>query len=246
MFVRSGRSLRRPALFLGLLAVFGLGLVAGPVRAASVSITEAPASDGTQASYAVSARGVRVLQVAADGGEQAATWATRDEHLTSGGSQVVRLIGGTGTIAADGSTKVSWSGSFTVNMYGGLVPFTASAPVLTLDADGNGTLTATLSGYASSQANPNDRTPVAPVAGVTLATFSDGRIDPGAPSTVTPDYAGVEVDIPAGQAQQVRSGDDWGAWPQSFVDFQTKTGLGSYWYSSGGAADPTRRPHRWW
>ena len=29
----------------------------------------------------------------------------------------------------------------------------------------------------------------------------------------------------------------WGGWPQSFVNFQQATGLGSYWYSSGGAAD---------
>jgi hypothetical protein len=48
----------------------------------------------------------------------------------------------------------------------------------------------------------------------------------------------VETELPAGQVQQVRSGEDWGAWPQSFVDFHRKTGLGSYWYSSGGAADP--------
>ena len=29
----------------------------------------------------------------------------------------------------------------------------------------------------------------------------------------------------------------WGSWPQSFVNFQNGTGLGTYWYSSGGAAD---------
>jgi hypothetical protein len=195
-------------------------------------------SDGTEATYAASARGVRVLQVAAGGAEQAASWATRDQHLTSGGSQVVRLVGGTGTIAADGSTRVSWAGTFTVNMYGGLVPFTVSAPSLALDPDGDGTLVATLSGYSSSQADPDARTPIAPVAGVTLATFSGGRIDPSAPSTITPNYAGVETELPAGQVQQVRSGESWGAWPQSFVDFHGKTGLGSYWYSSGGAADP--------
>jgi hypothetical protein len=207
-----------------------------PNRAAS--FFSAGASDGTQASYAASARGVRILQVADGGAAQPATWATRDQHLTSGGRQVVRLIGGTGTIAADGSARVAWPGSFTVNMYGGLVPFTVAAPVLTLDPDGDGTLTATLSGYSSSQADPDARTPIAPVAGVTLATFTGGRIDPSAPSTITPNYAGVETELPAGQVQQVRTGEGWGAWPQSFVDFHLKTGLGSYWYSSGGAADP--------
>jgi hypothetical protein len=202
------------------------------------SYFSAGTSTGNQATYAASAPNVRVLQIAAGGGEQPAGWATRDQHLTSGGRQLVRLVGGTGAIAPDGSATVSWPGSFSVNMYGGLVPFTVSAPALTLDADGDGKLAATLAGYASSQANPSERTPLAPVADVTLATFSGGRIDPSAPSTLTPGYAGVEVDLPAGQAQQLRSGEDWGAWPQSFVDFQVQTGLGSYWYSSGGAADP--------
>ena len=47
---------------------------------------------------------------------------------------------------------------------------------------------------------------------------------------------------PGGQTQQDRTGDGWGAWPQPFVDFQVQTGLGSYWYSSGGAADPHKAP----
>ena len=29
----------------------------------------------------------------------------------------------------------------------------------------------------------------------------------------------------------------WGAWPQSFVNFQNGTGLGSYFYASGGSTD---------
>jgi hypothetical protein len=123
-------------------------------------------------------------------------------------------------------------------MYGGLVPFTITNPVLDIDPDGSGSLMATLSGYASSQINPNERTPIAPVAGVTIATFSNGSIDPSSPSTITPEYSGVQVEIPVGQTPQARSGDGWGAWPQPFVDFQLQTGLGSYWYSSGGAADP--------
>lgn len=206
------------------------------------SYFSAGTSTGNQATYAASAPNVRVLQVVAGGSEQPAGWATRDQHLTSGGRQLVRLIGGTGAIAPDGSATVSWPGSFSVNMYGGLVPFTVSAPTLNLDADGDGKLTAALAGYTSSQANPADRTPLAPVAGVTLATFSGGRIDPSAPTTLTPGYEGREVDLPAGQVQQLRSGEDWGAWPQSFVDFQVQTGLGSYWYSSGGAADPYKAP----
>jgi hypothetical protein len=203
----------------------------------------AGASDGTQATYASSSTGVRVLQVAAGGAEQPASWATREQHLTSGGKQLVRLVNGTGSIAPDGSSTVSWSGSFSVNMYGGLVPFTISNPVLNVDPDGRGSLTATLSGYSSSQSNPNERTPLAPVSGVQVATFTDGRVDPASPYTITPSYAGVQVQIPASYTPQDQVTAGWGAWPQSFVDFQLQTGLGSYWYSSGGAADPLKAPH---
>ncbi len=199
-------------------------------------------SDGSQATYAAASTGVRVLQVAAGGGEQPASWATREQHLASGGKQLVRLVNGTGSIAPDGSATVTWTGSFSVNMYGGMVPFTIANPVLHVDPDGRGSLTATLSGYASSQSNPGERTPIAPVTGVTIATFSNGRIDPASPSTIAPDYAGVEVEIPVGQTEQAQGGDGWGAWPQSFVAFQIQTGLGSYWYSSGGAADPHKAP----
>lgn len=41
-----------------------------------------------------------------------------------------------------------------------------------------------------------------------------------------------------GGVEQVRTGPYWGSFPKSFVDFQQTTGLGAYWYSSGGAADP--------
>jgi hypothetical protein len=192
-------------------------------------------SDGTEGTYAASARGVRILT----GDGSAPTWETRDAYLSGGGAQRVRLIDGTGTVDASGVTTVSWDTSFTVNMYGGLVPFTIKNPKLVVDADGNGTLKGTLSGYASSQSNPNDRTPLAAVDGVTIATFSGGRVDPdGSTTTVTPDYDGVPTDAtPA----QLRTGDAWGAWPQAFVDFQSRTGLGSYWYSSGGAADPYKK-----
>jgi hypothetical protein len=203
----------------------------------------AGASDGSQSTYASSSTGVRVVQVAAGGGEQPASWATRDQHLTSGGEQLVRLVNGTGSVAADGSATVAWAGSFSVNMYGGMVPFTVANPVLHVDPDGRGALKATLSGYSSSQSNPNERTPLAPATDVTIATFADGRVDPASPYAIAPDYAGVAVQIPVGQTPQDQAGAGWGAWPQAFVDFQLQTGLGSYWYSSGGAADPLKAPH---
>ena len=162
--------------------------------------------------------------------------------MTGGGHQLVRLYDGHARFAADGSATVAWHGAFTVNFYGGLNPFSLTNPELTVDADGTGTLKADLSGYASSQANPNERTPLAPVSDVTVATFSGVEIDRDGKVTIDPDYAGVEVTVPDGTTPQNRTVEGWGGWPQPFVDFQVKTGLSSYWYSSGGAADAAKPP----
>lgn len=213
-----------------------------PNRAAN--FLSAGVSDGSESTYAASAPHVRVLQVSADGDETPATWATRGAHTTSGGQQRVRLTGGAGSIAADGTATVAWAGTFSVNFYGGLVPFTVKNVKLVVSPDGGGTLKGDLSGYGSSQSDPDDRTPVPTVEGVTLATFSGARVDPdGATTQIIPAYAGVAVDLPAGAAQQDRATPGWGAWPQSFVDFQVKTGLAPYWYSSGGVADARKPPH---
>ncbi|MFT4035318.1 MAG: HtaA domain-containing protein [Patulibacter sp.] len=200
-------------------------------------------SDGDQASYLAADGAASVLHRASDGTLTAATWATRDAFLSDSGAQVVRLSGGSGEAEADGSLQISWDASFSVNMYGGLVPFTVTDPVLTLDGDGNGTLTALLSGYSSSMSDATTRDVVPPTPNVTIATFTGGVVDTtdDATSTLTPAYAGVQVDTPS-HAPQLRSGTGWGSWPQSFVDFHQLTGLGSYWYTSGGSADPYKAP----
>ncbi|MGV1048739.1 MAG: hypothetical protein ACOYD4_09485 [Solirubrobacterales bacterium] len=126
--------------------------------------------------------------------------------------------------------------------YGGLVPFALTDPVPSVDEDGGGTLRADLSGCASSIANPSECTPLAPEADVTVATFSGVEVDPGGAVSITPDYAGVEVELPAGTTPQQRTGPGWGGWPQPFVDFHVKTGLAAYWYTSGSAFDPDKAP----
>lgn len=201
----------------------------------------AGASDGDEATYRSVAGNAAIFQVSSTGAEAVATWATRAGHLQGGGAQLARLFGGEGRIEADGATTVAWDGAFSVNFYGGMVPFTLTDPELTVAADGSGTLAADLSGYASSQANPNEREPLAPVADVTVATFSGVEVDPAGTLTVAPDYTGVEVTVPVPYAAQNRTAVGWGAWPQPFVDFHAKTGLSSYWYSSGGSADPYKR-----
>lgn len=199
-------------------------------------------SDGEEATYDAFADNAAVYQVSSTGVETLAGWATRADHVSNGGEQLVRLYGGDARIEPDGSTIVQWDGSWSVNFYGGLVPFTLSDPELVVEADGTGALSAEMSGCESSQVNPNECTPFAPVPDVTVATFSGAEIDPAGTVEIAPDYGGVEVDVPVPFVQQNRTAAGWGAWPQSFVDFQVKTGLSSHWYSSGGAFDPDKPP----
>lgn len=201
----------------------------------------AGASDGKEAGYRSLDGDAAVLQTSASGAESLASWASRAAHV-AGGEQLVRLYGGDARIEPDGSAAVEWEGSFSVNFYGGMVPFTFTDPELVVDADGSGALTARMSGCASSQSNPGECVPLTPVPDVTVSTFSGVEIDPSGEVEVTPDYAGVEVEVPSPFAPQHRAGPGWGAWPQSFVDFQVQTGLSAYWYTSNGAFDPYKPP----
>ncbi|MFT3864930.1 MAG: HtaA domain-containing protein [Solirubrobacterales bacterium] len=192
-------------------------------------------SNGDEATYRSVEGDAAVWQVSASGEEALATYATRAAHTSGGGEQVARLYGGEGRVEADGSATIGWDASFSVNFYGGLVPFTIEDPELTVEADGSGQLTATLVGCASSQADPTECTPLASATEVVVADFDDATVEPGTPLTIEPDYLGVTMDLPEGSSAeaQLREGDYWGSWPQSFVDFQLETGLDSYWYSSG-------------
>jgi|GEM_PF-1673341 len=202
----------------------------------------AGASDGEEATYDAFADNAAVFQVSSSGIETLATWATRAAHVSSGGHQLVRLHGGEARIEPDGSATVAWDGAFSVNFYGGLVPFTFTDPELVVDADGVGALSADMSGCESSQANPSECTLFDPVPDVSVATFSDVEVDPSGAVSIEPDYSGVEVDVPVPYVPQDRVVTGWGAWPQPFVDFQVKTGLSSHWYSSGGTLDPHKAP----
>lgn len=145
-------------------------------------------SAGDEATYSARSGGVRIFQVSAGGAETAATWATRAGHVTGGGHQLVHLADDHAQFATGGSATVTCNGAFTVNFYGGLNPFSLTNPELTVAANGTGTLKADLSGNASSQANPNERTPLAPVADVTIATFSGVEIDRAGKVTIAPEY----------------------------------------------------------
>lgn len=187
---------------------------------------------------------VSIVKPNAAGGVDTPTWATkcRDESSSavtpSVGSSTdnrVRITGGVGEVdPAANTATIAWTGSFTVVFYGGLTYWTASDPVLTVDADGSGTVVATASGYGTSMEDQSQWVPIPPRK-ITLATLSEVEVAESG-IAVTPDYLGVSVET-GSAAPQVRTGSQWGAFPQDFVDFHQRTGQHAYWYSSGGAAD---------
>jgi hypothetical protein len=199
-------------------------------------------SGGTEATYRASDGNAAVYEVSATGTETLATWATRAAHVSNGGRQLARLSAGRGHINADGTGSVAWKGSFSVNFYGGLVPFTIADPEIYFGGDGTGYLSATLEGCSSSMVNPNECTALEPRREAIIATFQGVTLDPFGKMTIQPDYAGVEVEVGEGGTPQNREVAGWGAWPGEFVGFQLQTGLSSYWYSSGGAADAKKPP----
>ncbi|WP_382308368.1 cell wall-binding repeat-containing protein [Herbiconiux sp. UC225_62] len=158
--------------------------------------------------------------------------------LTTGGGPSgnrVSITSGTGTVdAAADDADISWTGDFTVAFYSGLTQYSVSNPHLVVD-NGTGTVTATLSGYGTSMDNP-DEFAALPDTEVVLADLTGVDVT-DAGFSVAPEYLGVSITAPEGAAPQVTTGDSWGSFPQSFVDFQGLTGQSSYWYSSGGSSD---------
>ncbi|PYI40010.1 hypothetical protein CVS30_00265 [Arthrobacter psychrolactophilus] len=156
---------------------------------------------------------------------------------TGTGAQAV-IDGGTGTInAGEGSASIQWRGSFTVAMYGGMTYWSVIDPILSVE-NGKGTLRAEVSGYAADRSDTTSWSSL-PKRMVTLATLPNVAL--GDKGIVTdPAYRKV---LAAGvEPIQNRDGGNanWGAFPQDFLDFQTSTGQGAYWYSSGGLRDAAK------
>ncbi len=195
--------------------------------------------------YAASAGNVSIEKDGANATKVAPTWATKcigaagtpvtPAPGSSTNNQVV-LSAGTGVVdAAAGTAKVQWDGDFTAVFYGGLTYWTASDPELTVNADGTATLTATASGYGASMEDTTKWEAISPRV-IDLAKFTDASLTASGFSG-TPVYRGVVV---TGVDNQVTTGANAGAFPQSYIDFQKLTGQASYWYSSGGGADPKK------
>jgi hypothetical protein len=186
----------------------------------------------------------RIEKPTADSGWQATTWATKCQNAAGGtvgtaagstsGNRVVITNGAGNVDLASGTASISWDGSFTAAFYGGLTYWSASDPKLTVAADGTATLTATASGYGADMNDPNVWAQISPRE-VTLANFENVQLSEDGFS-LAPLYRGVENST----GNQSKAGADWGSFPQDFVDFQVLTGQSSYWYSSGGAADPKK------
>ncbi|QAY72871.1 hypothetical protein ET445_05470 [Agromyces protaetiae] len=147
------------------------------------------------------------------------------------GNQVV-IDGGVGTFDPARGAQIRWTGSFTVVFYGGMTYWSASNPVLSLDAAGNGQLTATGSGYATSMEDMSKWEPIAPRT-IVLAELRGASIADGG-FAIVPEYLGVTA--PPDSGQVVRSTDNaawWGSFPSSFVQFQKITGQTGYWLTTG-------------
>jgi len=201
-------------------------------------------SNGRAAGWSAASGNV-MIQKYLDGAWAPATWAGLKTDTTGvtipstsgpfSGHEIV-ISGGTGTVdPTAGSASIQWAGSFTVIYYSGYSFFYVTDPKLTV-TNGVGILTGTLSGFRSSMENLDAWQAVTPVPDVTLADL--GRVDLGADLgfSAAPAYSGVAVNLAGDQVPQVRTG-PWGSFPQSFIDYQTTSGTGAYWYSSGGSAD---------
>ena len=164
---------------------------------------------------------------------------------------ITALIGG-GTGSVDpraGTAEITWKGSFTVVAYGGLVYWWVTDPTVVV-GQGTATVTATASGFGSSQTDTTIWKELAPRT-VTLATMTGVSLaasgtDASLGFTAIPEYRGVTVNVPASATEQVRTGADWGSFPQSLVDFHVESGQASYFYSSGGVRDAFKPATRLW
>lgn len=132
--------------------------------------------------------------------------------------------GGTGTVdLAAGTARIAWDGDLTVLYYSGMSFFYVSDPVLDV-AGGRGTVTATVSGFASSVEDPTTWAPVPP-AQVTLADLPSVALTETS-LTATPAYGDAAT----------------GSFPESFVAYMDKLGTAAFWKASGAATDPFKVP----
>ncbi|SJM50696.1 hypothetical protein [Gulosibacter sp. 10] len=192
---------------------------------------------------------VTITKPDASGQQVQPTWGTKCQNSagtavnTQAGSTTanqVNLANGSGTVDPDAeSATISWDGTFTIVFYGGMTYWSVKDVQLEV-VDGVGTLSGTGFGYGADMYDPSKWVEL-PETPIDLATFSGVDVTETG-LEVQPDYLGVEIEVEAGgpSGEQSRTGDNWGSFPQSLIDFNVATGQAAYWYSSGGAADPKK------
>lgn len=227
----------------------------GTFAPGQVNYWSAGESDSTEATYVATNGGATVLKKNAVGtyvpigSEAAVSWANRGKDGTGVAvgatsanylGQKVRFTGGTGTVdTATGAATIQWTGTFSINFYGKYVPFWIKNPKLVVNAAGQGSITATVAGFASTIDNPDVRTAL-PATNVTVATLPSVAGANNVGFTAATGYLGTVITSPPSNPQIAKTSANtpfWGSWPQSFVNFQQATGLGPYWYTSGGTTD---------
>ncbi|GAA1763559.1 hypothetical protein GCM10009795_007680 [Nocardioides hankookensis] len=148
--------------------------------------------------------------------------------------------GGVGAVdAAAGTAHIAWTGDLSVLYYSGQSMFYLSDPVLDV-ADGAGTVTATISGFAASR-NGGTWSPVAPRT-ATVAELSSVDLADATGFVAQPAYAGVRASLPADAVPQVTSDATSGSFPQSWIDAMDDLGMAAFWYSSGSSTDRFKVP----
>ncbi|MGP3533401.1 hypothetical protein ACTU3I_01300 [Microbacterium sp. RD1] len=192
---------------------------------------------------------VRIEKPRGVGEYDVATWADRCRDAegrevtasslsSQSGNQVV-IEGGAGRRASDGSLEIRWTGSFTVVFYGGMTYWSASDPVLSIDAAGNGRVTATASGFGASMTDITRWEPL-PERQVVLAELRGVDTSADAGFATDPLYRGVEVPDAGQTARSPQNDAHWGSFPASFVHYQKLTGQAGYWLTTGGQRDPAK------
>ncbi|WP_029150744.1 hypothetical protein [Microbacterium indicum] len=235
----------------GISAESGSGAFAGGCNFLSAGLAgdAGSAREWTEADglYAASAGDVEIQKPDASGAWTAASWdakcldrsgsAVSASSLASSTESQLVITGGAGEATADG-VEIDWSGSFTVAFYGGMSYWSATDPHLSLDASGDGVLTARLSGYASSR---DDMSRWAPIAqdDVVLAEIRGADVASDG-FAVVPEYLGVEAAISGQSARTAENAAYWGAFPASFLGFQERLGQAGYWMSTGGQRDQAK------
>ena len=189
---------------------------------------------------------VKILRPTADGGTQPITWDNKCQTPegkrvnTSGvnSGNYVQFSGGKGEVDTAANTgTIQWEGSFTLVYYSGYTYWSVSDPKLEVK-NGKGKLTGTFSGYGTDMEDLSKWEKLNPVEG-TIADFENNTVELDENGfTVTPDYEGID----SGQPDQNKEKDGWGSFPRSWVDYNVQTGQTQYWYTSGGAADPRKKP----